>query len=129
MNFHRLAKQIWASNLQGPEHKNKTACTSSVVDHFGCLNNTRYLHTMEDVVRSVRKGGFKVRSRKSQIKKNATVGSIRKQLKSIGDGKFIVRVNGHVLLMNDDGNTIVDTDPRKRDRRKITHLYIVQPEV
>ena len=32
-------------------------------------------------------------------------------------------VDGHVLLLNRDGQTIVDTDSRKRDTRKVVGLW------
>ena len=37
----------------------------------------------------------------------------------------MARVSDHIIMLGPDGDTLVDTDPRQRDRRKITHLYVV----
>jgi hypothetical protein len=34
-------------------------------------------------------------------------------------------VDGHVLVIGRDGQTLVDTDPRKNDRRKLKGLVAV----
>ena len=104
----------------------------------GANEKVRYLHNCEDLIRAVRLSGFQVRSRKSNLKKNATVGSAReviKKLKAKEEEKFfwfqvptrayIVRLEGHILLLDGEGKTIVDTDPRKVDRRKVTGFYAV----
>lgn len=114
----------WATNLQGEEHTFKTVCNTAVTRYFGADADVHYLHCIADVVRAVRKQGFTVRSRKSSVK-IGSVGQVRKQLKKLGLGFYIVRVFGHVLLLDHTGKTVVDTDPRKRDRRQITHLYKV----
>jgi hypothetical protein len=36
-----------------------------------------------------------------------------------------VVVRGHVLLLARDGRTLIDTDPRKRDRRAIRKVYAI----
>lgn len=120
---------VRATSKQGSNNKFKTICSTEVCRFFEAENEVRYLHTISDVVRAIRKKGYKVRSRLSQIKKGSTVGSTRKQLAKLGNGFYIVRVESHVLLLSPSGTTIVDTDSRKRDRRKITHLYKVYYEV
>ena len=40
---------------------------------------------------------------------------------------YVIRVEGHVLMIDRNGKTLVDTAPRKRDRRKvldITGIYL-----
>jgi len=119
----------WAKNLQGDKHKFKTVCTTAVARFFDADSGVHYLHSMEDLVRAVRKKGFTVRSRKSSVK-GTTVGKIRSEIPKLGkDGYYIVRVTGksggHVLLLDNTGKTVVDTAPKLRDTRKITHLYKV----
>jgi len=110
---------------QGRE--NKSVCATAVASYFGAANEVRYLHTIQDIIGAVRKAGYTVRSRKSSVKKDISVGGLRllAQQGKLEFGKYIIRVDGHALVMNQEGTTVVDTDPRKRDRRKITHLYKV----
>jgi hypothetical protein len=40
---------------------------------------------------------------------------------------YVIRVEGHVLMIDRNGKTLVDTAPRKRDKRKvldITGVYL-----
>ena len=38
---------------------------------------------------------------------------------------FVARVKGHVIVVGRDGQTLVDTDDRKNDRRKLVGLLAV----
>ena len=121
------------------ENANQNICAQAVARALGNSDQAvRYLHNIDDLVRAARTVGFQVRSRKSSLKKNSTVAAARKTIQKqtakenhkpifrapqpVAD---IDRGEGHALLMDNDGNTIVDTDPRKADRRKITHFYAV----
>lgn len=115
----RKELKTWAAG------ENKTGCAAACVYFFNALENVRYLHKISDIVRAVRGAGWTVRSRMSSIKKDSTVGSVRPQLAKLGAGYYLIRVDGHALVMLHTGETVVDTDPRKRDRRKITHIYKV----
>ena len=110
--------------------RRKTVCASSVLAHFGIYPDTyKYAENINDINRILRDRGYSVRSRKSKIvtKKANTLGSIRKRIKDLNEpGKFFVRVPGHAMLLDGDGKTIVDTAPRKRDRRKVTHVYKIE---
>jgi hypothetical protein len=102
----------------------KTGCTSACLAYFGIgLSDYRYSQTCTDVVNVLRRKGYTVRSRLSSVKRGSTVGGLRKQLAKLGKGIYLVRVPGHVLLLNEKGETVVDTDSRKRDRRKVDRLY------
>ena len=114
-----------ARKSQGKDYEFKTGCNLAVTGYFNASDKVKYLHTITDVVRAVRKVGYTVRSRKSSIKKNSSIGSVRKQLESLGEGDYIIRVPGHAMVLNHKGETIIDTSPRKRDARKITHIYKV----
>lgn len=103
---------------------NQNICALAVARALGVNDNVRYLHVMEDLVRAARTK-YTVRSRKSLLKAD-TVGALRKEIQEKIDAlAFIVRVDGHVILLDCNGNTVVDTDPRKRDKRKVTHVYAV----
>lgn len=41
---------------------------------------------------------------------------------------YVIMVKGHVLLMNHKGDVIVDTSPRKADRREVLEFYGVIPK-
>jgi len=107
--------------------RRKTVCASSVLAHFGIYPDTyNYAENVGDVNRILRDRGYSVRSRKSKIvtKKANTLGGIRNRIKDLGEpGKYFIRVIGHAMVLDGEGKTIVDTDPRKRDRRKVTHVY------
>lgn len=108
---------------------NKSVCASAVSDWFGVTNVQRYMSTIGDLVKAVRTE-YTVRSRGSLVKYK-TIGAARTILenntkkKDPGAIAYIVRVPNHVILLNRFGQTLIDTDPRKRDRRLITHCYIV----
>lgn len=104
---------------------NKNICALRVAEVLGVAGKVRYLHTISDLVRASRTR-FKVTSRAAGLK-GKSVGAVRSKLAAIGERErfaaFIVRVDGHVLLLDRQGGTMVDTAPRKRDRRKVTHVY------
>jgi hypothetical protein len=53
------------------------------------------------------------------------VGSVRAKLAQHSEGalSYVIRVDGHVLLLDHTGQTIIDTDARQRDKRKIINIY------
>lgn len=108
----------------------KTPCVCACLECFDVYKDQfRYAHTMADVVRILRRRGLTVRSRTSFFK-GLSVGRVRARSRSlIGRGVLgpedvlLVGVPSHVLLLDAWGSTIVDTDPRKRDRRPTTQVY------
>jgi len=123
-NF-RTKQKGQSNNSANP---NKNICNLRVVQFLGVNHRVNYLHTILDVVRAARTS-YQVRSRKSTLSKG-TIGATRKQIAKKGDSRYyIIRVKsggvfgGHAMLLDHAGKTLVDTDPRKRDKRKITHMY------
>lgn len=104
-----------------PENANQNICTQRVCDALGVSSVVRYLHTVGDVKRAAGTK-YSVRSVKSKAK-GSTVGAIRKNLSKIGAKAYLIHVQGHVLLLSRDGLTIVDTDPRIRDKRKVLGVW------
>ena len=117
----------------------KTVCTSSVIAHFGIPPSTyHYSSSMDDVKRLLRRGGFSVRSRKSACKiprriavrrflpSVAKIRPVLRKLNDAADARYLVLVPGHVLLLDGNGKTIVDTDDRKVDRRKVQGVWVVE---
>ena len=126
----RLNSKERSNNLVNP---NQNICAQKVAKFLGCVDTTRYLHVISDLVISARKKGWTVRSRMSNVK-DMSVGNCRNTLAKLSACEkledtcvfgYIIRVHGHVIFLNASGDTVVDTAPRKRDRRKITHCYIV----
>ena len=108
-----------------------TGCAGAILQYFGCMGVTYNYRTGKNVyLDTLRRNGYAVRSRSSQIRKGSSVGLIRSKLAQIADKEpmiegFIVKVTDHVLLLNRSGQTIVDTDARTRDRRKVVTVHAV----
>lgn len=121
-------RQKFRDTSNNEANKNKNVCSLAVAEVLGVANTVHYLHTISDIVRAAR-NRFTVRSRLSAVGKGKTVGQARDKFQKIAQEEnalfFIVRVDGHVILLNSEGLTVCDTDPRKRDRRKVTHAFAV----
>ena len=110
----------------------KTVCVTAVltaigvpVGAFQSTSTRKNVFAYEGVLR---RNGFAVRSRKSSIPKNASVGGARKAIRKMNDAKgtlYMVSVDRHCMLLDADGNTVVDTDPRKVDRRRVLKIRAV----
>lgn len=116
-----MNRQTHKARSNNAANPNQNICAQRVAQALGVANEVRYLHTIEDLKRAAGKR-FSVRSVKSAVKSN-TAGGARKAMPAIPAKAFIVWVDGHVLLMDTDGRTIVDTDPRKRDKRKLLGVW------
>jgi hypothetical protein len=114
-----------------PGGEGKTVCTSAVLAAFG-IDACEYHYSgyLEQRLNILRKFGWSARSRNSKLRKNESVGATRKLIAQHKWGdppgtRYMIRVEGHALLLDYDGNTIVDTAPRKRDRRKVLDIRAV----
>ena len=122
-----------------PEHiyhksgEAKTVCVTACLTALGVpVNAYHYTGYNTDCNRReaiLRRHGYAVRSRLSALGKKKTVGNARKVIQRLNDpaGTFylvIVTANkkGHALLLNDKGETVVDTAPRKMDKRRIVSI-------
>ena len=111
----------------------KTPCATAALAYFGVSGTTWNARTKSNVwPDTLRRAGFAVRSRLSKLNKaETTVGASRAKLAKIAQEEsdviaFVVRVKGHVLVLDTNGQTVVDTDPRKRDKRAIWGLYAIK---
>ena len=125
MNRATVAKAIEKRN---PEQNGfRTICTSAVLEYLR-VTKWRYSQSLGDVCRILRRHGWSGRSRKSQAG-NCTVSQLRDKVRAgkidmeLYRGVFVDR---HVLLMKNHGLTVVDTDPRKSDRRKVRAVYAIR---
>ncbi len=118
----------YRSTSNNTANANKNICGLAVATALGVANNVNYLHTMDDIVRAARTK-YTTRSRLSKLGKSKSIGKARTKMAQIADENtigFLIGIKGHVLLADAEGKTIVDTAPRKRDRRAVTELYIIQ---
>ena len=108
-----------------------TVCASAVLAYFGVAGTTWNKRTKKNVwADTLRRGGYAVRSRTSQLSNRATVGGSRAKLRAIAEAEpsvlaFLVQIEGHILLLDREGVTEIDTSPRKRDSRKVVKVYAV----
>lgn len=106
--------------------KRKTVCSSACLAFMGIAPDTyHYSGTIFSIVNVFRTKGFSVRSRKSRVK-GLTISQAKKKIMGWDEGGYyLIQVQGHALMINCLGETVVDTDPRKADRRKIIRIYRV----
>ena len=128
MRHQQTERQYFQAGSNNSDNNNKNICALKVAEALRVDHTVRYLHTISDLVRAAR-SKYTVRSRLSAVKKGTSAGQARAKLENISAKEqgpvygYVIRVNGHVILTDKKGKTMVDTDPRKADRRKITHCY------
>jgi hypothetical protein len=129
----------------------KTICTSAVLAYFGIdACSYHYSGQLAQRLAILRKNGWAARSRNSHLKRGYRKLRIAAGVKSVGQARriiarinkdtpetnkwgdplgtrYMIRVTGHALLLDYDGNTIVDTDPRVRDKRKVLDIRAIFP--
>lgn len=119
-------RQAYRAGSNNPRNTNQNVCGQRVCVVLGVADNVRYLHHQSDIVRAIRTR-FSVRSVKSAVRAT-TVGAARSKVAKIDAVGFVCFVAGHVLLLDSTGKTIVDTAPRKQDRRKLKAIYGIYPK-
>ena len=120
-----MNRQALRNGSNNPDNPNKNLCGYAVARALGVDEATRYIHTIEDLQRAIR-SMWSLRSVKTKMGVKAgrtTVGAIRKRIAAKGEAlAYLVHVEGHVLLLDRDGTTSVDTAPVQRDRRKVLRV-------
>ena len=118
------------AHIRRANGRGKNVCTSAVLAYFNIdPSEYRQCQHLHDVKRILNAWGYSCRSRASQLPKGATVGQARAWVRSKRSGarewtdSYAVVVKGHILLLGHDGHTVVDTDPRKVDRRKVNFFF------
>ena len=115
--------------------KKKSVCVTAVLTALGVpLKSFHYTGKIGDGKRSaiLNRNGFACRSRLSKIGKNTSVGQARKKITKLNEGasvNYMVVVSygrsAHLMLLDNEGKTLVDTDPRKVDKRRIQEVHAV----
>ena len=112
-----------------PDNPNKNLCVLEVAQFLGVDNEAKYLHYPMDIVLAARKSGKLITSHLTyKVGRFNTVGGIRKKLSEIAEKQknsigFLLYLEEHVILLDSNGKTIVDTDPRIKDRRAILGIW------
>lgn len=127
MKSYARKKQIAESN--NAQNRNKNVCALAVAKVLGVDGATRYLHTWSDLERAIR-WMWSFRSVKSAVgmRDGDTVGKIRAKLKK-NYGKdpalylYVAMTPEHVIVLGPQGQTVIDTAPKKRDVRPVLKLY------
>lgn len=130
MEYIKLQKHIVHSS-----GRSKTVCVTACLTALGVrLDSFHYTGTVQGTQREniLRRSGYCVRSRLSSMPKNPTIGKCRAAINKLQDPpgtRYLVIVDGsgycHAMLLKSDGSTLVDTDPRKRDKRKVVSVKAV----
>ena len=105
-----------------------TACLTALGIPLGAFHSTSTKGNVLAYEGVIRRNGFALRSRLSSVPKGASVGKARLSLCKLGlpEGSFfVVLVRGHLILLDRNGQTVIDTDPRTRDSRKIIRVHAV----
>ena len=92
-----------------------TACLTALGVPFDSIRKTGSLQK-PNYLNFFNRNGLGYRSRKSYMPKNPTIGACRKAIaKMKEDAVYFVIVHGnsycHAMVLNNDGSTLVDTDP------------------
>ena len=108
-----------------------TACLTTLGVPFESFTTTYSTRTGKNTALQVlNSNGFSARSRKSKMPKNPTIGVCRKAIKKLNENTiYYVCVTGsnwaHAMLLDNEGNTIIDTAPRKKDKRRVTSIHSI----
>jgi len=113
-----------------PDNPNKNWCVLEVAKFLGIDNDdVKYLHYAMDLVMAARNSKKITTSHiTKEIGKYTSIGQSRIKLAEIGEESpniigFFVHIHAHVLFLDKEGQTIVDSDPRLRDKRKILGIW------
>jgi len=130
MRYHRLKDHIIHKSGE-----RKTVCVTACLTYFGVpVDGFHYSGSVHDSRREaiLRRHGYAVRSRKSRMGKATTIGALRKIIPTWEDPagtKYLVIVQGsgycHAMVLDQSGTTVIDTAPRKRDKRKVVKIHAV----
>ena len=126
--------QILSEHVRTGGGNFKGICVSACLSYFD-IQPHQYKYTSSKInthtyLNVLRRFGWAVRSRKSALLKGTkTVGSVRREISGYSDYTedvvYLIHVKGHVMLLNANGDTIVDTDPRKVDRRRVFNVVAI----
>lgn len=126
---------ILSNHITHRSGERKTVCVTAVLTSLGIsVGSFQYTGSIGDNRRNaiLNRHGFACRSRISRIGKNTTMGKARAKVAKLNEGshvKYMVCLqygtSAHLILLDSKGETIVDTDPRVRDSRRVVAIHAV----
>lgn len=103
------------------DNQNKSFCSSAVASYLGTYHLTPYLHTLGDIIISISKK-YNLYNL-DRIVKEYTIDNSRSILKnmstSINLKGYLIGVEDHIMLLDVNGDTLVDTDPQDSEDKRI----------
>ena len=130
-----MKNTILPDHITHQSGERKTVCVTAVLTFLGVeVNSFKYTGCIGDNRRNaiLNRHGFACRSRISRIGRNTTMGKARSKVAKLNEGanvKYMVCLRygnkAHLILLNNLGETIVDTAPRKRDSRRVVAIHAV----
>ena len=102
------------------DNQNKSFCSSAVASYLGTYHLTPYLHTLGDIIISISKK-YNLYNLDRNVK-GYTVDNVRRRLRSMSTNKtkgYLIGVEEHIMLLDTDGNTVVDTDSQDGEDKRI----------
>ena len=138
--------QVLNDHITHKSGEAKTVCVSTCLAYFGVpagsykytdngFRNRKTRRYFTDNRRGaiLRRFGFAVRSRLSSVGGyDTTVGKVRAKIAKLDDPagtKYLAIVHGartaHAIVLDRDGSTLIDTAPRKNDRRRVAEIHAV----
>ena len=136
--------QVLSDHIKHKSGKRKTVCVSTCLSFFG-VPASAYNYTDRGINKGgkyatdnrrgtiLRRFGFAVRSRLSSVGGyDTSVGKVRAKIAKLDDPagtKYLAIVHGartaHAIVLDRDGSTLIDTAPRKNDRRRVAEIHAV----
>jgi hypothetical protein len=130
-----MTPTILENHITHNSGETKSVCATAVLTAIGVpVDGFKYTGCVADGRRTaiLNRHGFTCRSRMSKIGKNATIGQARKKISKLDDSsstRYMVSIacggQTHLMLLDKNGETLVDTDPRRADRRRVFAIYAV----
>ena len=127
---------ILPNHIKHQSGKSKTVCVTACLTSFGIdvssFNYTGHLYD-QTRVKILNRNGYSCRSRLSAVGgENTSIGKVREKIRQLNDRadtRYLVCMcygdSCHAIVMDKNGETIVDTAPRKMDRRRVMTIHAV----
>jgi hypothetical protein len=135
LNATILPAHIHRKDGRGRYTSSKTVCVTAVLSALGIdperFHSTSTARNVDAYEGVIRRRGFALRSRRSSFPRKVTVGGLRDGIRRLDDPDgtlYLVRIRAHVLLLDAEGRTVVDTAPRRSDRRAVVKVHAVWPK-
>ena len=110
------------------ENNWKNICGLAVAKHLGCENNSLFLHYNSELTGAIL-CDYNLKGLQVEDKNVYELSEELFYNRYITDSsnQYLIFVENHVLLLDFEGNVLVDTAPELFDNRKIISYYLITP--